>query len=156
MPCYPSGSPEPVIYNRTINVHRFDDIVGTIYILIADYLYRDLLILVFLNVYGSYVLVDIFGEYSLQNDQSFVALTGLYYAQIIHLSVSVEIEVAECAVGVVEHRLELLEVFSFCKKLSYHLQVQSFRDVRTVGRNRHCLVCPQRCTHQHQRHQKCS
>lgn len=87
-------------------------------------------------------MIDILGEDSLQNDESFVTLTRLYNAQVIHLTVSVEVEIAERAIWIVEHRLELLQVLSVRKKLSYNLQIESFRDVRTVGRNRDCFIRP--------------
>jgi hypothetical protein len=65
----------------------------------------------------------------LQNDEAFVAFTCLYYAQVIHLTVSVQIQIAECTVRIVEHRLELFQVLSLCEQFSYNLQVQPFGDV---------------------------
>ena len=87
-------------------------------------------------------MIYILCEDSLQDDKTLVAFARFYYAQVVHLTVTVEVEVAECAVGVVEHRFELFQVLSLCKQLSYDLQIESFRDVRTVGRNRDCFVCP--------------
>ena len=84
----------------------------------------------------------IFCENSLQNDQTFVAFTYFHYAQVIYFPVSIEIQVTERAVRVVKHRLELLQVLSLCEQFSYNLQIESFRDVRTVGRYGHCFVCP--------------
>jgi hypothetical protein len=49
-PCYPCGTPEPIVDNRTIDVHRFDDIVGAIYIFITYDLHRDLVLLIFLHI----------------------------------------------------------------------------------------------------------
>ena len=156
MPCVPIRTPEPIVYQRTVNIYRFDDVGRTVHVLIAYDLNAYLIRLVFLYVDRGYVLIDIFRQNGLQNDQSLVAFAGLYYAQVIHLTVAIQVEVAERAVRIVEHRLELFQVLSLCKKLSYNLQVQSFGDVRTVGRNRYGLVCPCRHAHQHQRHQKCS
>jgi hypothetical protein len=145
VPCIPCVAPEPVIYDRTVNIYRFDDVFRTVNVFIANYLNAYLVLLVFLHVDRRYVLIDIFRQNGLQNDQSLVAFACLYYAQIIHLTVSVQVEVAECAVRVVEHRLELFQVLSLCKKLSYNLQVQALGDVRTVGGNGYRLFRP--CRH---------
>ena len=156
MPCVPCRTPEPIVYQRTVNINRFDDVIDAIYVFIADHLYGHVVTLVFLHVYRGYVLVYILCEDCLQNDQTLVAFSCLYYAQVIYFTVSIQVEVAERAIRVVEHRLELLKVLSLCKKLSYNLQVQTFGDVGTVGRNRYCLVCPCHHAHQHECHPKCS
>ena len=157
MPCVPTRTPEPVVDNRSIDVYRFDDVVRTIYILIAYHLHTDFVgRFVFLHIYGGYVLEDIFRQNRLQHDQTLVTFTGLDNTKIVHLSVAVQIQVTERAIRVVEHRLELFQVLSLCEQFSYNLQIESFRDVRTVGRYRDGFLCPKRCTHHHQRHQKCS
>ena len=126
MPSEPHIAPEPVIDHRTIHIYRLYDIVRAIDVLVAHYLNAHIVRLVFLYIYGGYVLIDILRKDSLQYDQALVAFTGLYDPQVIHFTVSVEIQVAERAVRVVKHRLELFQVLSLRKKLSYHLQVQSF------------------------------
>ena len=141
-PCKPGIAPKPVVDNRSIDIHRLDDIVGTIHILVANYLNGHFVLLVFLYIYGGYILKYIFSQDSLKNDQTFVTFARLNYAQIINLSVSVQIQITECAVRVIEHRLELFQVLSLRKQLSYDLQIESFRDVRTVGRNRDCFIRP--------------
>ena len=133
-PCYPVRTPEPIVYNRSIHIYRLDDIVRTIYVLIAYDLYFYLVLrFVFLHIYRGYILIDVFRQNRLQHDQPLAAFSCLYHAQIIHLTVSVQIQITERAVRVVEHRLELLQVLSLCEQFSYHLQIESFRDVRTVG-----------------------
>jgi hypothetical protein len=87
-------------------------------------------------------LVYIFGKNSLKNDESLVAFSRFNHAQIVHLSIPIEIQVAECTIRVVEHRLELLQVLSLCEQFSYNLQIESFRDVRTVGGNGDRLFRP--------------
>ena len=42
VPAYPIWTPKPVIYHRSVDIYRFDDIVGSIYILIADNLHGHL------------------------------------------------------------------------------------------------------------------
>ena len=141
-PCVPVRSPEPVVYNRSIDIYRLDDIVGSIDVFVAHYLYFHLVFLVFLHIYRGYILVDILCQNSLKNYQTLVAFAGLYYAQVINLPVAVQIQITERAVGVVQHRLELFQVLSLRKQLSYDLQIESFRDVRTVGRYSDCFLCP--------------
>jgi hypothetical protein len=156
VPSVPCVAPEPIVDQGPINIYGFYDVVRTIYILVANYLNGNLILLIFLHVYRGYVLEDILCQNRLQNDESLVTLTRFHNADVIHLSVTVQVQVTERTVRVVEHRLELFQVFSICEQFSYHLQIESFRDVRTLGGDRDCLLCPQRCTHQHQRHQKCS
>lgn len=120
-PCVPTGAPEPIIYYRTIDVNGLDDVVGAIYILVAYYLNGNLVLLVFLYVDGRYILEDVFREDSLQYDEPLVAFAGLYDTQVIHFAVSVEIEVTERTVGVVEKILELLQVLCLSEQFRYHL-----------------------------------
>ena len=68
MPSVPCVAPEPIVDERTIYIYRFDDIVYAIYVLIADNLYGYIVALVFLDIYGGYILVYILCEDSLQND----------------------------------------------------------------------------------------
>jgi len=115
MPCVPGIAPKPVVYQRTIDINGFYYVVGTVNVLIAYYLNTHLLICIFLYVDRSYILVDIFGENGLQYDQALAAFARLHYAQIVHLTVTIQVEVAERAVWVVEHRLELFQVLSLRK-----------------------------------------
>ena len=59
MPCVPGIAPEPIVDYRSVYIHRFDDIVDAIDIFVTDNLYGHLVFLVFLYVYGRYILVDI-------------------------------------------------------------------------------------------------
>lgn len=142
MPCVPSVAPKPVIDNRSVDINRLYHIVGAIYIFVAYHLNGYHIFLVFLHVDGCHVLIDILCENRLQDNQTLVTFTGLYHAQVIHFSVSVQIQIAECAVRLVELHLELLKVLSFRKELSYNLQVESFRDVCTLGGDSHRLFRP--------------
>jgi hypothetical protein len=80
IPCVPSIAPKPVVYNRPINVNGFYDVVLSVHILVADYLNRYFVLLIFLHVYRGYILVDILCQYRLQNDQTLVSFAGLYHA----------------------------------------------------------------------------
>lgn len=111
----PVGSPEPVVDDRLVDIDGLDDIVRPVDILIADYLHGYFLRLVFLHIDGSHILIDVFGEDGLQDDKPFAAFAHFHYTDIVDLPVAVEVEVAECRVGVVEQLLKLLEVFRLCK-----------------------------------------
>ena len=142
MPGVPSIAPEPIVDNRSEYINGLYYIGLAIHILVADNLDGNLVLLIFLNVYRGYILENVLCQNSLQYDQALITFAGLYYAQVIHLSVAVQVQITERAVRVVEHRLELFQVLSVCKQLSYHLQIESFRDVRTLGGNRYSLLCP--------------
>ena len=141
-PCYPCRAPEPIVDYRTVNIYRLYDVVLAINVLVTYYLNGYNLVLIFLNVDRRYILEYILRQYGLQYDQTLVPFACLYYSQIVHFPVSVEIKVTERAIRVVEQHLELFQVFSFCKQFSYNLQIESFRDVRTVGRYRDRFICP--------------
>jgi len=115
VPSVPSGTPEPIIYYRTIDVNRLDDIIGAVHIFITYYLYRYIVGFIFLDINGRYILVDILSKDSLEHNESFASFACFHDAKVIHLAISIEVEIAESAVRVVEHHLELLKVFSFCK-----------------------------------------
>lgn len=51
MPCVPCVAPEPIVDQRSIDVYRLYDIVRAVDIFITHYLHRDLVFLVFLDVY---------------------------------------------------------------------------------------------------------
>ena len=142
MPSVPIRTPEPVVDNRSIDIYRLDDVIGSIDIFVAYYLNRHIVRFVFLYIYGGYILVDVLCQNGLQYDKTLVSFACLYHAQVIHLTVAVQIEITERAVRVVEHRLELFQVLSLRKQLSYDLQIESFRDVRTVGGNGYRFVRP--------------
>lgn len=141
-PCVPCGRPKPIVDNRTVDIYGFDDIVGTIYILIADDLNRNLVVGIFLYVYRGDILVDIFCQDSLQDDHTLRAFAYLYYADIIYVSVAIEVEVVVELTRVVELGLKFLQVLGLCEQVGYYLQVQGLRYIRTVGRNGDRLVGP--------------
>ena len=66
VPYPPCRTPEPRIQQRCIEIYRLDDIINTIDIFITYNLNRYLLVLIFLNIDGSHILIDIFGQHCLQ------------------------------------------------------------------------------------------
>ena len=59
VPCVPCVTPEPIVDNRSENIYRLYYVVLAIDILIADYLNRNLVVIVFLNIYRGNILEDI-------------------------------------------------------------------------------------------------
>lgn len=58
-PSIPCIAPEPIVDNRSENIYRLYYVVLTVHILVADYLNRNLVVLVFLDIYRGYILEDI-------------------------------------------------------------------------------------------------
>jgi hypothetical protein len=138
-PCVPCGTPEPIVYHRTIDIYRLDHVVGAVDILVADDLHRHVVRLVFLDIDSSYILIDIFGKDGLQDDHPLTAFAHLYYADVIHIAVAIEVEVAIELLRVVEFGLELLEVLSLSEKVSYYFEIQRLRYIGVGGRDRYSL-----------------
>lgn len=59
MPADPCRSPEPIVDQWSINIDWFDDVVCAIDILVANYLYGNLVVVVFLYKDRRNILVDI-------------------------------------------------------------------------------------------------
>lgn len=107
-----------------VDIHGLDDIVGAVDILVTDNLDGNFVRLILLNIYRSHILVDIFRQDSLQHNEAFLAFADFHYADIVNITVAVQVKVAKRRVGVVEQRLKLLKVFGLCKKFRYYLQVK--------------------------------
>ena len=109
MPTYPCCSPKPIVDHRSMNIYRLDNVVRTIDIFITYYLYRNRLgFLIFLYKDRCHILVYILRQHSLNNYQMAIVISSLDHAQIIHLAITVEIQVRECRIWVIEHLLKLL------------------------------------------------
>ena len=59
VPSVPCIAPEPIVDNGSVNIYRLYYVVLTIHIFVADYLNRNLVVLIFLYIYRGYVLEDI-------------------------------------------------------------------------------------------------
>ena len=108
MPAYPRWSPKPIIDHRAVDIYRLNDIVCAIYILITNHLYSYRLCrFIFLYEDRCYILIDIFSQYGLYHYQVAVLVRSLNHAQIIHITITIQIQVGECRIWVVEHLLKL-------------------------------------------------
>ena len=107
-----------------VDIHRLDDIVGAVDILVSDNLDGYFVRLILLNIYRRHILVNVFRQDSLQHNEAFLAFAHFHYADIVNIAIAVQVKVAERRVGVVEQGLKLLKVFGLCKKFRYYLQVK--------------------------------
>ena len=93
MPCYPACTPEPIIYQWTIQIYWLNDIVRTVYILVAYHLDGNGLLLVLINEDRRYILIDIFGQYGLDHHQVLAAICSFHHTQIIHVAIAIQVQV---------------------------------------------------------------
>ena len=125
IPCVPCGRPKPIVDNRTVDIYGFDDVVRAVDIFVTYHLRSDLTCaLVFLYIYGCHILEYILCQHGLDNHKVFVAGRGLHYAEVIHYSVTVQIQVGESGVGVVEECFELLHVLDCAEQCSHRFQIE--------------------------------
>lgn len=135
MPCYPSRSPKPVVYNGTIQINRFDDVVLAVQVRVTHYLHRDGLILLALYIDGCHVLIDVLCQHSLKDNETVLAFADLNHAEIIHIPVAVKVKVVKMALLRIEFFFELLKVVHFSEQSSYGTKVEALRDVLIGCRN---------------------
>jgi hypothetical protein len=94
VPVVPVWIPEPAVYYRTVDVNRFDDVVTSVDVLVADYLYRDVFgFNVFFYIYRCYVLVDVGCENCLYHDVVIAVFYRFNAPEVVNFSVAVEVEV---------------------------------------------------------------
>lgn len=141
MPAYPRRTPEPVINHRTIDIHRLNDIICTIYIFISYHLHcHSLRLGVFLHEYRSHILINILCQYGLNHYQVAVLVCGFNHTQVVHIAIAIQVEVRERRIRVIEHLLELLQVFGLSEQCGYGLQIQVLRYICIRSSNRYCLI----------------
>lgn len=87
---------------------RLDDEFRTIDIRCTDHLDMVIGVTRSLCYESRYILVNVFGEHSLDKEYMRMTFEGLEDAQIVDISVAVEVKVGEHVLGVVQQVLELL------------------------------------------------
>jgi hypothetical protein len=65
----------------------------------------------------------------LDNDEVAIIVGRLDDTKVINLTISIEVKVGECGIGIIEQSLELLEIFGLSKKCSDSFEVKILRDV---------------------------
>lgn len=114
-PANPTRSPEPIVDDRTVDIHRLNNIVFTIDIFISHDLHLHIVRLILDDKDRCYILVDILGQDSLQDDQVLRTGTGLNHTDIVDIAITIEIQVGKSRIRVVEDSLKLLKVSSTSK-----------------------------------------
>lgn len=69
-------------------------------------------------------MVYIFCQNGLYDDEVSVVVGSLYDAQVIDISIAIEVEVGESRIGIIEHLLEFLKIFRLTKKRCYCFQIK--------------------------------
>jgi hypothetical protein len=89
--------------------------------------------LIFLYIDRCYVLEHVLSQYGLDDNKVLVVVGRLHYAKVIHYSVTVQIQIGESGVGVVEECLELLHVLNCSEQCSHRFQIERLAYVLGVG-----------------------
>lgn len=124
-PAGPERVPEPVVDVRTIDINRFYHVVRAIDILITYHLRRHLTrCLIFLHIDRRHVLEYILCQHGLDYHKMLVAVVRLNNAQIVNLTVTIQVKVGKGGIGVVEHRLEFFYILDCAEQCSHRFQVE--------------------------------
>ena len=102
-----------------------------------------------LHDYGGYILEYVSSEHGLDDEEVVAAMEGLDYAEVVYVTIPVEVEVGDDVGVVVEEGLELLYGRGLGESGCYGLEIKLERDIVVVGddlcrgcrmgpRNRHC------------------
>lgn len=118
---------------RRHNISRFHNIVRTVDIRRTDNLYIGLSNGRHLCHHRSHILIDISRQYGLNKEHVRIAVHGLQHAQIIYITVTVQVQVRQHIIGVIQQRLKLLYRSGLRKSSTYRLQIQIQRYIRTDG-----------------------
>lgn len=140
IPSVVAGTPEEREDGRGINIYRFDDVVRTVEIRIADNLHVSSAVVFLFYHDSSHILEDVAVEDSLNNYEVSFSFTGFDYSQVIHLSVLIHIQVVDAVVVVVESSFEFLQVAGVGKQIGNSPQIEVVTDVVTFGLNGNVTV----------------
>ena len=105
---------------RAADKGRLNDVVGAIEIGIAD----NLRIVVILNHYRSHVLIGIVGIYVLNDNEVRTAINLFDYAEVVHIAVAVEVQIADLARIIVQVPFEFFQGACLGKSNGYCLKVK--------------------------------
>lgn len=68
IPACPIRTPKPVVDNRPVDIDRFNHIVFSVDIFVANDLHGDIIGFVLFDIDGCYILIDVLGKHCLQDD----------------------------------------------------------------------------------------
>lgn len=127
-PALVARAAQVVVHSRRLVVNGLNDIGIAVDIRRTDNLHVGGGVVHF-HYQRCHVLVDIGSQNGLDNEYVGIALQGLHHAQIIHVTIAVQVEVGYHVVVGVQDLLELLYRTGLCEGGAYCLQVQIERDV---------------------------
>ena len=94
VPVVPVWVPEPVVYNRTVDVNRLYDVVAAVDVFVTDYLNRDVFgFNIFFHIYRCNILVDVGCKNCLYHDIVVAVFYRFNAPEVVNFSVAVEVEV---------------------------------------------------------------
>jgi len=140
VPSEVARTPEERKDRRSVHVNRFDDVIRTINIRIAYHL--DIMSFVISLFYhnGSHILIHVISDNGLQHYQVGVTFCAFYYAKVIYLTVSIQIEIVDPCIIIVNPLFEFFQISRVCKNIGYSSQVEIIADVGTFGLYRNIAV----------------
>lgn len=120
---------------RTANEYRLNDVVVAVDIRVADHLYIRVsvhAVHAFHNE-GCHVLIDVLCQHSLNHVQVVVAVAGFHHAEVIHIAVTIQVEVRNHVLIRVQDCLEFLYRVALCISSCNSLKVQIQADIGSNG-----------------------
>lgn len=139
---------EIAVHWRSLHKYRLNDVVRTVDILRTNHLavWR---IVAHLHYYGSHILEDISRQNSLDHQHMVVAVAHLHYAEVIHPTIVVQVQIGDHIAGRVEDTLKLLNGVGLRKRSTHSLQIQIEADILGGGIHLHLGggVMRRRCFH---------
>ena len=133
-----------VEHRRPCDEHRPDDVVGTVNVGGADDFDGITVVARVFRHKRRHVLIDVLGEHGLDQEDVVVAVHCLEDAQIVDISVAVEVQVGYRVRGAVEHLFELLYGGRLREERGNSLQIKMKRNVlrrRVHLCDRGCRMC---------------
>ena len=142
VPVVPVWVPEPVVYNRTVDVNRLYDVVASVDVFVTDYLNRNVFgFNIFFYINRSNVLVDVFCKNGLYHDVVVAVFHRFNASEVVDVAVAIEVEVRNAYRFVVEFVFEVFNVFRFSEKRCSSLEVEIVCDFFACCRYRLCHRC---------------
>lgn len=117
---------------RGDNIHRLYDVFWTVDVIGTDYLHIIRICAAYLGHQGCNILIYVWRKYCLDHKHVSPAVNGLHHAQIIHITVAVEVQVGQHVLRIVDKILKILYVCRLGKGCADGLQIQIQRSVVAV------------------------
>ncbi len=120
---------------RRCHIRRLNDIFGSVYIRVTYYLYVRARNRRNFGNKGSNILIDISRQDCLDKEHVCITLHRFQYAQVIYITITVQVQVTQHIRRVIQQVLKVLHRIRLCKSSADGLQIQIEGDVLTNCRN---------------------